>query len=638
MRTIFKKIINYLGVTTLGLLLATSCTQYLNVAPEINTKDSDVFGTFLKFQGFMEDVYQCVPDITLPNGGTAENNWNFGLDEGVLTDHNQLNYYWEIGNYWNWQTTSYSPFLGTTGSPNSSSTQGYWRNGWFGIRKCNEAIKNIAILQNGTGTAEQVNFILGQAYFFRAFLHYEILRHWGHIPYIDSVYSATDVIQPTPLSYSDCATRIDADLRTAVGYLPANWDSTATGQLTSGSNALRATKGAAWAIIGENALYAGSPLMATDASSPNNPDSTHFDTAWMTKAAEAFAEVIKLSKLNVAGATGAGGYNLELWQNYQNNFRSNQGALMNGQEVVWTYPFRTYKRWKYGDCFFMELGAWGTYMGPTANYVENFGMANGLPIADPNSGYNGNNPWVNRDPRFNFSIIVDHDQRVLNPKPSYVQYQYAGLYIGGWARTANNSLTGYGYKKFTQVGWNGNDGLWGNNTDYDCPLVRLAGVLLEYAEAVNEVSGPTGTATNLPGLTAIAAVNMVRNRVMVGPYAPTGVTHSDTYLYDFQVGGTPLPSLDAKYTANKTIFRQAIRNERVMELCFEGKRWDDMRRWGIESDLKWRQKYELQFDQGHTYFNKVLYSTSVFEPKMWWLPFPTAQVSLYPAFKQNPGW
>jgi hypothetical protein len=264
-------------------------------------------------------------------------------------------------------------------------------------------------------------------------------------------------------------------------------------------------------------------------------------------------------------------------------------------------------------------------------------MKNGLPLADPASGYNPNNPWVNRDPRFDYNIIVDHDRRVINPKPSYAVYTYADLFIGGWCRSSLNSLSGYGWKKFTQVQWNGNDGLWGNGTFYDCPLVRLAGVLLEYAEAVNEAYGPTGTSTNCP-LTAIDAVNKVRARVMVGPYNATGTTHSDTYPYDFQEGGTALPNVAAKYTADKATFRQTIRTERQMELFFENKRWDDMRRWGIASNLKWREKYELQFDAGHTYFNKVLYSTSIFEPKHWWLPFPTNQVALYPAFKQNPGW
>jgi hypothetical protein len=58
----------------------------------------------------------------------------------------------------------------------------------------------------------------------------------------------------------------------------------------------------------------------------------------------------------------------------------------------------------------------------------------------------------------------------------------------------------------------------------------------------------------------------------------------------------------------------------------------------VADQLKYREKWELQFDKGHTYFKKNLLLTSVFEPKHWWLPFPVNQVALYPAFKQNPGW
>jgi hypothetical protein len=278
------------------------------------------------------------------------------------------------------------------------------------------------------------------------------------------------------------------------------------------------------------------------------------------------------------------------------------------------------------------MGAWGTYYSPTQNYVENFGMKSGLPLADPASGYNPNRPWDNRDPRFYYNIVKDSDRLVVNPPASAVQYTWVEFFVGGLEHNGNNTVTGYGYKKFYGRQCNQYDGKWGGNFYYDVPIERLAGVLLEYAEAVNEAYGPAGTSTNCT-LTAVDAVNKVRNRVMVGPY-----TNTYPDLYDFQVGGTPLPGVAAKYTASKEIFRQVVRNERAVELAFEMKRWHDMRRWGIASDLKWRQKYQLDFDKAHTFFNKVLQVTSVFEPKHWWLPFKPKDAALYPAFKQNPGW
>ena len=638
MKTLYKKFVKFLCVIACGVMLTVSCTDYLNMAPEVNLTEKDVFGTFQKYQGFVEDLYQCVVDLTL-TGSVAEGGWNFGLDEGIMTDTRQLSYYFEKGNYWAWTQTNYSPYSGRVQSPDNGGSgggRGYWRSGWYGIRKANIAIRNIGMFQmDGSALAQQQHdVLLGQAYFFRAYLHFEILRHWGHIAYIDTVWNASDLIEPNPLPYQECAARIDADLDKAIALLPESWDAVdfLPGQATSSKNAGRVTKGSAWAIKGMNALYAGSPLMATDAASPNNPDSTKFDVEQMKKAAAAYGEVINLSNASIAGGNNKGGYDLELWQDYHKNFWNSDGTAINGKEVVWTYPNTQTKRWNYADMY-VDAFAWGTYFGPTQNYVENFGMVNGLPLADAASGYNPNDPFKNRDPRYYYNIMSDGDRLVVNPTASWTNYTNVEFFIGGLSRSSNCSLTGYGYHKFYSIYWNPSDNKWSSNTSmYDVPLVRLAGVLLEYAEAVNEAYGPGGKAPNC-SLSAIDAVNKVRSRVMCPPY-----TNSYPELYDIQKGGTALPNVAAKYTASKELFREIIRKERAVELAFEGKRWDDARRWGVASSLKYREKYELQFDKGHTYFKKVLYSTSVFEPKHWWLPFQTQQVALYPAFKQNPGW
>jgi len=657
MKTIYKTIIKYLGVLTFGVLLTTSCVSYLDKAPAVNIKAADVFATFPKAQGFMEDVYQCVVDVTVSTS-TAEGNWNLGLDEGIMTDTRQMSYVFELGNYSSW-TNSSSFFNGNSGSPtNSSGGKGYWTNGWYGIRKCNIAIANENLMVNMSD--QERNVILGQAYFLRAYLHFEILRNWGHIAYIDTVYAASDLIQPATITYKACADKIDADLKKAIPLLPVNWDDPlfGPGTATAGKNQIRVTKGAAWAYVGLNALYAGSPLMAQDATSPNNPDSTKFDVPECQAAAAGYLEVIKLALPTLAATSTtagivnpvsagslpsvSGGYDLQPWSNYFNNFYTNNSTIPLGPEVIWSYPTTQYKRWDYGDFYIDYLGSWGTYLGITQNYVENFGMQNGLPIFAAGSGYDPNNPWVNRDPRFYNDITIDGDQQVKNfttastGSSEATNSNYVQFYIGGRGRNSNNSLTGYGYRKFKSIVWNSYDNLWGGGTWWDVPKVRLAGVLLEFAEAANEAYGPTGA---VPGttLTAVQAVNMVRARVMCPPY-----TSQNPLLLsgrgDSQNGGTPLPPVDARFTSDPVVFRQIIRQERAVELAFEGHRWEDARRWGVASTLKYREKYEYQFDKAHTFFKRVLARTSAFEPKHWWLPFPTAQVALYPAFKQNPGW
>ncbi|MDD4922726.1 MAG: RagB/SusD family nutrient uptake outer membrane protein, partial [Bacteroidales bacterium] len=363
MKTIYKKMVKYPGVLLLGLLLNTSCVDYLDKSPEVNITDEDVFGTFPKFQGFMEDIYQCVVDPTLST--TAECNWNYAGDELVSTNQQFLSAQFEKGNYRGWETLKYSAFLGTNTSPtNTQGRKGYWLNGWYGIRKANQAIANIGRLVNAT--QEERNIILGQAYFFRAYLHFEILRNWGHIAYIDTVYGATDLIKPQMQTYKYVADRIDADLRKAVELLPVDWEQTAVGQVTSGKNSIRVTKGAAYAYIGLNALYAGSPL-----SNGEETGSFTYNVALCEKAAAAYLEVIKLADDGV--------YKLETWANYKNNFYTLTAAVPLGKEVVWSYPTTMYKRYNYGDFSLSPLVGFGHYSAPTENYVQNFGMANGLP-------------------------------------------------------------------------------------------------------------------------------------------------------------------------------------------------------------------------------------------------------------------
>jgi hypothetical protein len=328
-----------------------------------------------------------------------------------------------------------------------------------------------------------------------------------------------------------------------------------------------------------------------------------YDAELCKKATAAFNEVLKLIDNNYLG--------LETWADYYKNFYSLTYGTMKGKEVVFAHPSYGYKRWEYGEQQISYLGGWGTYGGPTENYIENFGMANGLPITAAGSGYNPMNPWVGRDPRFYYSVVVDGDRLIKN---TVNVDTWAEFFINGLHRNVNNSLTGYGHRKFQHLTCNSYDNGWGNGYFWDVPQMRLADVYLMYAEAANEAYGPTTVPADIPGaISAVAALNVIRTRAGV-------------------------PNIDAQFLTSKDIFRETIRQERAVELCFENNRWYDIRRWHVADQLKYREKYELQYDKAHTYFKKSLVLTTVFDDKHWWFPFSVNQVSLYPGFKQNPGW
>ena len=244
MKTMGKVIFKFFSIVLMGMILTTSCEDYLDKAPEVNITEEDVFSKFTSFQGFVEDLYQNIVDVTLCTDATMNYNWG---DDVIHSYSFMVGPYFEKGDYWIWQTTSRSPFNGTiTGGATQTvkGVKGYWAHGWYGIRNANIALRNIDKLI--TGTPEERDLVAGQAYFFRGYLHFEILRAWGGIPYIDTVFSPTDQLKRPRLSYRQTAEKISADMEKAAQLLPAvSWDQTTAGQTTLGNNNGRLTKAAA---------------------------------------------------------------------------------------------------------------------------------------------------------------------------------------------------------------------------------------------------------------------------------------------------------------------------------------------------------------------------------------------------------
>lgn len=571
-----------------------SCEDYLDKIEEADVKEKDVFGNYIDFQGFVEVMYGDIIDIThAPNNGP---DWNFGDD--ALQSH--TNYGLNDGNYWGqmpgrlpfyrenvWRGYKYS---------GDADNQAYWQNGWAGIRDANTALSHIDDLVNPT--PEEVALLKGQCYFFRAYLHWEIMRIWGNIPYSDTLLTASsDMRVPQLESFHATAEKVIADLQKAAALLPVDWDDTEVGQRTAGANIGKITKGAALGMLSEVLLYCGSPLM-----NGVSTGSYTYNKAYLKRAAEAAWQLIELAN--------AGVYALEPWDKLPELFRTMDRTFPNyKKEVIFAALPRTNARWYTQTYKFSSLGGGAWFTSPTQNYAELFEMANGLPIDDPASGYDPMDPWSNRDPRFKFNFILDGDRIIERYDDSRA---FAQLYVGGAQRNSNNSLTGYGWKKFDDVRANNKDNGWGSSYHTLCSRLRLAEIYLIYAEAVNEAYGPNG---QHPGasLTAVDAVNIVRRRAN-------------------------MPDVDAKFTSSTEAFRERIRNERAVELAFEAKRWYDIRRWYVAHLDKYKELYGLEFDKDHTYFRRVLLYTRTFDLKHYWFPFPTEQVTLYEGWKQNPGW
>jgi len=200
--------------------------------------------------------------------------------------------------------------------------------------------------------------------------------------------------------------------------------------------------------------------------------------------------------------------------------------------------------------------------------------------------------WQTNVPETNFyNSFEAGDLRKVNRQGWF----FTDYFLGG--NGALTDLDGPYIFKFFNVENYGSDVVDGNNTgDFlNFSVIRFAEVLLIYAEASNEVSGPSANALN--------AVKRVRDRA--GLTTPTSLS--------------------------KDAFRKLVLKERWHELCYERKTWFDM--------VRLRMAFNSttgNFDNfvGHT----ILSSNQALQEKHLLFPIPALEIVNNPNLTQNPGY
>jgi hypothetical protein len=239
---------------------------------------------------------------------------------------------------------------------------------------------------------------------------------------------------------------------------------------------------------------------------------------------------------------------------------------------------------------------------PTQNLVDAFSMANGYPITDPASGYDATNPYANRDPRLKNYILVN------------------GGKIGSktiWTKSDNptddavnvlptSTRTGYYMRKLLREDVNANPSSPSDKKHY-AVHIRYTEIFLIYAEAANEAWGPDGMGSH--GYSARDVIAAIRKRA--------GIAQPDNYLASI---------------TTKEDMRKLIHNERRLELCFEGFRFWDLRRW----------KEPLTEPAKGVIINNGSYTVQPVEKRqytdyMYYGPIPQLEV-LKANLQQNRGW
>lgn len=620
-----------------ALLIGSSCEDYLERTPESIISEEQAFQNFVNFQGFTEELYQCVPNFT---NRYWTNSWNWGEDE-IETSAGDFHYSFKIdrGNFWGWQAEHDGWGSGWMDRSNAHTSfqhgddprmlKGLWPLGWYGIRKANLGLANLDLLTDAT--QEERDLIEGQLLFFRGWFHFMFIQYFGGLPYVDEVLPGDQPLRLPRLNYHESAERISQDLRRAADLLPVNWDETVAGRRTLGKNDLRINKIMALGYLGKNLLWASSPLMNFESTG-----SRTYNSDLSQRAATAFGELLSLTE------SGSTQYALLPFENYSRNFytRGQNWAMPGGTEAIFrsTYRDANDSNWGTSKQYIPLIvgGGDATKFMPTANYVNNYGMANGMPLpdditqADAESGYDPEFLWRNRDPRFYHDIIYDGVRVVQGSMPpNEVQHRFANLFTGGSYRDVRTgSRTGYANRKFIPIESNMYDEghSFGNNLHINVPYMRLADIYLMYAEAASMgYSSPTGKAPNFEK-TAVDAINIIRARAGVAP-------------------------VNQKFLASNNDFLSELRRERAVELSFERHRFNDLRRWLLLTERPYTLKTSLEFDRAPDGFNSerpsenriVNIRESVilerqFSERHNWLPLKVSDVTIYPEFRQNPGW
>jgi len=426
----------------------------------------------------------------------------------------------------------------------------------------------------------QIDRLKGQAFFLRAYFHFELLERYGSLVLAKRVFDRNENLNLPRNTFQECVDHIMLDCDSAISRLPLWTQSWSTGQRG------RATQTAAMALKSRLLLYAASPQYNESA-----------DLSKWQKAADAAKLLIDK---NVHS----------LLTDYRNPFLFGGNPYNN--EVIFETQTPNRNDIEQNNAPVSYDGALGR-TNPTQEMVDAFEMRNtGRLITDPASGYSDASPYLNRDNRLNFTIFVNG---VVYKSPRTVD-----TYIGGKdgiGANVNATKTGYYMRKFFNdaVTWN-----QPSNTLSRRPWVifRYAEILLNYAEALNEAQGPTADVYRY--------VNLVRQRTGVALPAlqstnPTGNGY---------VAGT------------KEAMRLRIQNERRVELCFEGHRFFDVRRWKKGEEFLNKPITGMRITRNATTgtftYDRFQVENRVFTAKNYLYPISQSNLNRAPALGQNPGY
>lgn len=453
---------------------------------------------------------------------------------------------------------------------------------------------------------ERVKPFLGEAHLFRAWFYYETVQKFGDVPWVTKALTLDDVdiLYGSRTPRKEVMDNVIEDLRKAIEYLPTKWSDAA-------KYPDRMTKWTALAAMSRIALYEGTYRKYHNLGDEAKP---------LEEAAKAAEQIIDQSPYKIYN-TGHPD------KDYRTLFTSED--LRNNSEVIFPLVYALPGRAHRVSGYIVSLEA-----GATKDFVDDFlinenGKALPITLSTMYDDSEFSKTFDNRDPRLKQTVLHPDEAADLVLNPAANGYPNLMGMSGSW-----QSPTGYHIIKSYEK----NDDNRGQNSEInDYPLIRLAEVLLNFAEAKYELTGTLSQAD------IDKSLNKLRARA--------GMPNFD-----------PKPQLDPKYASEGlSALLIEIRRERRVELSFEDFRFTDLMRWKKGSylakpvlgmrledvDRLPGTRYEKAKSITTTVNGKKYISVyagtefaerSFREERDYLEPIPLNQLALNPELKQNPNW
>lgn len=471
----------------------------------------------------------------------------------------------------------------------------------------------------------------GEGFALRALLYYTLLQnHGGYaddgilygVPLLTEPEDASSNFNQPRATFAECIKQIFADCDSAMNLLPFDYadiksaseipdkyrsiGAQVTGfNLVFGSNSkgLMSAK-IAEAVKAQAALLAASPAFREQSGVSSE------------QAAKLCANVLK----RIGGKEGFDATG-NIW--YKNTKKLDPAAA-EMPEILWRDDRS--KDASQERAFFPPTLYGNGQVNPSQNLVDAFPMRNGRPITDPKSGYNPNDPYANRDPRLADNVIYNG-----------MKFRKTTIITGTYPNEKNetddnltsistSTRTGYYLKKLLREDVSPlSSNLIEQHHVY--PRIRYTEIFLAFAEAANDAWGPKGDPTGI-GFTAYDIIKLIRERAgLATNEANMPLAEGDVYLEEC--------------AADKAKMTDLIRNERRLELCFENKRFWDLRRWLLPLNESVRgMKITRNEETGELSYNIIeeVEKRDFDNSYQCYGPIPKSEILRWSNLKQNKGW